>query len=78
MPADFLRQLIVARFGLGSRQIAHAMIYHHDVSFGKEVSWQPIGLKTQDADFRVKYFGAKQVNILISKNLQSIKGLSRC
>jgi hypothetical protein len=39
--------------------------------------YQLVGLKTQDADFRVKYFGAKKVNMLIRKNLHFIKGRSK-
>jgi hypothetical protein len=40
-------------------------------------NWQPVGLKTHNADLREKYFGAKQVNMLISNDLQSIHGLSK-
>jgi hypothetical protein len=37
---------------------------------------QPVGLKTQNADFRENDILALKINMLITKNLQFIKGLS--
>jgi hypothetical protein len=39
-------------------------------------AWQPVGLKTHNADFREKDTLALKVNMLIRNNLQFIKGLS--
>jgi hypothetical protein len=41
------------------------------------VGKQPVGLKTQNADFREKDILALKVNILITNNLQFIHGLSK-
>jgi hypothetical protein len=39
--------------------------------------WQPVGLKTHNADFRENDILALRVNMLIRKNLHSIHGLSK-
>jgi hypothetical protein len=41
------------------------------------MTWQPLGLKTRNADLREKDMLALKVNMLIRNNLQFINGLSK-